>query len=43
MKTKLYLANVMVFSFLLSSQAAEPIASAGAAVNAPEFKNLSNL
>ena len=43
MKTKLYLANVMVFSFLLSSQAAEPIASPGAAVNAPEFKNLSDL
>jgi quercetin dioxygenase-like cupin family protein len=43
MKTKLYLANVMVFTFLLNSQAAEPIASPGAAVNAPEFKNLSDL
>jgi mannose-6-phosphate isomerase-like protein (cupin superfamily) len=43
MKTKLSLANAMVFSFLLSSQAAEPIASPGAAVNVPEFKNLSDL
>jgi hypothetical protein len=43
MKTKLYLANAMVFSFLLSSQAAEPNASPGAAVNAAEFKNLSDL
>src|SRR6266571_9126444 len=43
MKTKLYLATVMAFSFLLSGQAAEPIASPGAAVKAPEFKNLSDL
>src|SRR5438552_6664150 len=46
MKTKLYLATVIaVFSFLLSSRAAEPIAigSPEAAVNAPEFKNLSDL
>ncbi len=33
----------MALSFLPSSQAAEPIASPGAAVNAPEFKNLSDL
>src|SRR6266571_6272226 len=43
MKTKLYLATVMAFSFLLSGQAAEPIASPGAAVKAPEFKNLTDL
>ena len=33
----------MAFSFLLSSRAAEPVASPGAAANAPEFKNLSDL
>src|SRR3989440_11859760 len=43
MKTKLYLATVMAFSFLLSSLAVEQVASPEAAVNAPEFKNLSDL
>ncbi|SRR5260370_10599062 len=46
MKTKLYLATVIaVFSFLLSSRAAQPtpVASSETAVNAPEFKNLSDL
>jgi mannose-6-phosphate isomerase-like protein (cupin superfamily) len=43
MKTKLYLATVMAFSFLPISQAAEPVASPGVSVNAPEFKNLSDL
>jgi mannose-6-phosphate isomerase-like protein (cupin superfamily) len=43
MKTKLWLATVMAFSFLPSSQASEPVASPGATVNAPEFKNLSDL
>jgi hypothetical protein len=45
MKTKSYLAILAAFSFLLSSRAAEPIpiASPEAAVNAPEFKNLSDL
>ena len=45
MKTKLYLAILTTFSFLLSSRAADPIpiASPEAAVNAPEFKNLSDL
>jgi mannose-6-phosphate isomerase-like protein (cupin superfamily) len=45
METKLYLAILTAFSFLLSSRAAEPIpiASAEVAVNAPEFKNLSDL
>jgi len=46
MKTKLYLATVIaVFSFLLSSRAAQPtpVASPETAVNAPEFKNLSDL
>src|SRR5213082_1682941 len=43
MKTKLYLATVMAFSFLLSSLAVEPVASPEAAVKAPEFKNLSDL
>jgi mannose-6-phosphate isomerase-like protein (cupin superfamily) len=43
MKTKLYLASVMAFSSLLSSHAAEPAPSPEAAVNAPEFKNLSDL
>ncbi len=43
MKTKLYLATVMAFSFLLSCLAVEPVASPEAAVRAPEFKNLSDL
>ena len=43
MKTKLHLATVMAFSFLLSSLAVEPVASPEAAVKAPEFKNLSDL
>src|SRR5438876_9803779 len=43
MKTKLYLATVMAFSFLLSCPAVEPVASPEAAVRAPEFKNLSDL
>ena len=43
MKTKLYLASVIAFSFLLSSHAAEPVAPPEAAVKAPEFKNLSDL
>jgi hypothetical protein len=45
MKTKSYLAILAAFSFLLSSRAAEPIpiASPEAVVNAPEFKNLSDL
>src|SRR5438270_4156396 len=45
MKTKLYLAILTTFSFLLSSRAADPIpiASQEAAVKAPEFKNLSDL
>jgi quercetin dioxygenase-like cupin family protein len=43
MKTKLYLAILTAFSFLPSSQAAEPVAPPGVAVNAPEFKNLSDL
>ncbi len=46
MKTKLYLATVIaVFSFLLSSRAAQPtpVASPETAVNAPEFKNPSDL
>jgi len=46
MKTKSYLAAVIaVFSFLLSSHAAQPtpVASPETAVNAPEFKNLSDL
>ena len=43
MKTKLHLATVMAFSFLLSCLAVEPVASPEAAVRAPEFKNLSDL
>src|SRR2546422_8864075 len=43
MKTKLYLASMIAFSFLLSSHAAELAASPETAVNAPEFKNLSDL
>ena len=45
MKTKSYLAILAAFSFLLSSRAAEPIpiASPEAVVNAPEFKNLSDI
>ena len=44
MKTKSYLAILAAFSFLLSSRAAEPIPIASPeAVNAPEFKNLSDL
>src|SRR5690348_10300756 len=43
MKTKLYLASVIAFSFLLSSHAAEPIAPPEAGAKAPEFKNLSDL
>src|SRR5438552_7984368 len=43
MKTKLYLATVMAFSFLLSCLAVEPVASPEAALKAPEFKNLSDL
>src|SRR5437764_9134516 len=43
MKTKSCLATVIALSFLLSSHAAEPVASQEAAVKAPEFKNLSDL
>ena len=45
MQTKLCLTILTAFIFLLSSRAAEsiPIGSAEAAVNAPEFKNLSDL
>ena len=43
MKTKLYLASVIAFSFLLSSHAAEAVAPPEAAAKAPEFKNLSDL